>query len=426
MRKVLMVSFFFPPLGGPGAQRSVKLAKYLPRFGWEPVVLTSSSKDYYAFDRSLFDDLPESIQIVRTSILDMLPVYEWLYKFRLDALARYLKDREASFLLPDKRCGWIPHAYWSGLKTITSQKISALFTTSEPYSSHLIGLFLKLRTGIPWIADFRDVWSDSNEIKKTRFRSVLHRYLEKAVLKYADKVVSTSEQTNAILSKKWSDSKDKFVSIPNGYDEEDIAPLRRIPQQTGKCIILYTGITSGRHTAFECFFRAIRKLLDGQRIRREDIEIRCIGIPPSAQCIKDSGLHDIVTTPGYVEHKEVIRHFAEATILLLVVTAIQGGHAIPGKTFEYMATGRPILALVPPDGAAADVVRRSNTGRIIHPNNTEEIAHALEQYYQEWKRLGRVDTYPNRSYIEQFERKRIAERFAKILDSLPASNKPKE
>ena len=208
-----MVSFYFPPLGGGGVQRSVKLVKYLPLYGWEPVVLTSSCKDYYAFDKSLFEDLPKTLKIVRTPLWDMLPVYEWLYKFRLNALAHYLREREAYFMVPDKRCGWIPHAYEAGLKAITLQKINALFTTSEPYSSHMIGLFLKLRTGIPWIADFRDEWSDNTEYQKTYLHTKLHKYLEMLVLKNADIIISTSKQITDILSKKLPHSTEKFITI---------------------------------------------------------------------------------------------------------------------------------------------------------------------------------------------------------------------
>lgn len=417
---VLMVAFFFPPLGGAGVQRSVKFAKYLPRSGWQPVVLTSNSQRYHALDPTLQAEVPETVQVIRTAIWETGPVYEWLYKLRLDPLARWLRGREAGFLLPDNRIGWLPFAYTAGLRAIQSERVDVIFTTSAPYTAHLIGWALKQRTGKPWVADFRDEWLELPHLGWTGLRRTSVARMERAVLSGADVISVTTDRIGALLADKVG-AANKVWTIPNGYDEEDFAEAaaRGVRGREGKFVITYTGSLYPPQSPTS-FLHALARLIRDEQGFGLDAEVRFIGPGVERSTIDALGLDGIVyTTQQSIPHLDALTELLSASVLLLIHSTARGPYVVPGKIFEYLRAGKPILALVPPDSVAAGMVHDIGAGVVVAPEDIEQICEAVGRYYRRWK-AGTLTTSPRRELVQQYDRQRTARQLADAFESLTA------
>jgi glycosyltransferase involved in cell wall biosynthesis len=233
-RRVLLVAYYFPPLGGAGVQRSLKFAKYLPELGWQPTVLTCSTGMRYTQDPSLTADIPAGLQVERASVLE-----PWRPLLRSHRLTLFL-NRWLS--LPDRQIGWFPLAYRKGLKWLRGGFFSAIYTTAAPYTAHLLGLRLKRATGLPWIADFRDEWTQNPSLPNP---SPLYRRLnktwERQVLTEADRVLSVSEPITEGLQKLVEPTqRGKFHTLTNGYDPADF-PAQSENRSSQKFTVVYTG-----------------------------------------------------------------------------------------------------------------------------------------------------------------------------------------
>ena len=365
-RKVLIVSLRFPPHGGGSVQRTAYLVKYLPSFGWQTHVLTGPADIYGTQDPSLLSILPPGASITRTRCIDGSSLIRLLAKLRLARVAKI-------FTMPKLDSGWIPYAYHAGKRILSEGEYDLIYSSSYPMSSHIVAYLLKKRTKLAWVADCQDEWSFNPHLK---YRTELHKWiafrLDRLVLNAADRVVTTSPGHTEAFSKRFpSPVADKYVTITNGFEEDDFS-LRSSPAHVRKfqgLTIAYVGsLYSYRNVA--PFMTAVRELVDEGAIPSEEIVILFVGETGRAE-FTGFQKRGIVRKLGHVSHKEAIAHMQAADVLLLIMSRQRSN--IPAKLFEYLASGQPILALIPPDSPAAHIVRETKTGIVVDPGDTGQI-----------------------------------------------------
>lgn len=415
-KNLLMIAYFFPPLGGAGSLRPLKLAKYLPEFGWKPIVLTVRNPDwYYAQDPALLDELPKDILVFRTNMIRAAWVYRILNPLRLSGADRWIRRW---LLHPDPQAGWIPSALACGEYLFRHYNIKAIYSTSAPLSCHLAAGLIKYKTRLPWIAEFRDEWFENPDTPyPTHWHKRWHFRMEKKIVRYADHVMAVAPGFCELL-KKHDSTPNKITTTLMGFDPDDFktdkAPLKPY-KKAGKFTIAFSGLFYGSFPPTR-FLNAVSSLIDEKRISSKNIQILFVGAnSPQESRFKD--IHGISTFTGFVSHKQSIDIIRSCDALLLLLSKERGGFVIPSKTYEYMAAGRPILALVPPEGEAASLIRKTNTGVVADFEDTEAIKSAFMQLYNDWAHQN-ISLTPDPHQIEQFNQRRLIRGVADLLNQI--------
>lgn len=388
-------------MAGAGVQRPLKFAKYLPEFGWEPIILTVKGREYYEKDETFLKEIPSYITIKRTKSFENSHIPN-------------------TILIPDRKIGWLPFAYHTGLKTIEQYKIDVIYSTSGPYTSHLIGYLLKKKTGLPWIADFRDEWTQHPYIKyKTSFHKKINRWLEKKILLDADEVISVSEPiTMGLRNLIEEEDHNKFHTITNGYDKNDFLIEKNNNDRIFK--ITYVGSFYGLRTP-KHFFDAIDLLWAEKKINPNDFKIVFVGTPFH---MNHQFPDNLIQSIGYVTHIEALNYMMNSTVLLLVMPNDKAKNAYTGKIFEYIASGKSILALVPKEGVAAELINETKTGLVTDPEDAEQIKNAILYLYTQWHKDNLI-IEPRWDLINKYERKILTKNLSSILDDCILNRKSK-
>src|SRR5499426_3095690 len=416
-RRLLFIAYQFAPSLEMGARSCAQIARYLPLYGWSPVVLTAQEKyieeRYRGSDGELAElGLPDAI--VRTRLLPHpLDFYRWLKS----ALRRKPQDAGgmgaietagedskppgakgklrrlilSALTIPDIYTGWILPAIVAGLKAARESKAEQIFSSGPYWTNHLVGLALSYLTGLPWTAHFRDPWITGNwQAPTSSLATRLNKWLEHIVVTRATAVVSVTEEHSAAFRQSYPRlPADKFFTVPNGYDngewEESPAETRRESEE--KFLIAYTGKFYIERDP-RPLFRALRTLIDSGEIDCEKLQVDLVGWcessegRPVREMAAELGLSDCVNILGPRSRPETIRRMTRADLLLLLSERfiIQ----IPGKTYEYLRAGRPILALTP-ESALADFMRRTGAGWVVNPKDDDGVLGAVRERYQQWK-----------------------------------------
>jgi glycosyltransferase involved in cell wall biosynthesis len=416
-RRLLLVSYYYPPLAGPGVFRPLRLSKYLPRLGWEVTVLTVRAGVRALKDPSLVAEVPPEVRVERTASVEPRTALLALLKLGLrGAVARI----EPWLMLPDDQRGWCPFAVRRGKNLLRALRHDAVLTTAGPYSAHLVGLALRQAVGIPWIADFRDEWTTNPYLADrypTRWHRRYNRMLERRVVATADRVVAVSRPwLEAIRESAGVADDGRFTVMPNGYDGEHFPAAPAPPPDRFR--IVYTGTFYG-HRSPTTFLEAVRRLLADGRIPREEIEVVLIGhgVAVGGHGVELPGIPDgVVRIVPQRPYLEAVAALQRAAALLLVVPRAGGAGNHTGKLFGYLASGRPILTLAPEPNVAADLVRASRSGIVVPPDDVGAVAAALERLHRAWKR-GEAPN-PDRSIVEAYEASRQAADWRDLLDAL--------
>ncbi len=415
MKKVLIIANQFPPMGGSGVQRSVKFVKHLRSFGYEPVVFTREVGNMLLKDETLLKDVPEGVKIVRT------PAKECT---ELKGVMRIPGKVLGKVMIPDSARLWAEGSKKAVINLIKEEGIDLIYTTSAPYSDHLLGIYIK-RTmpQIKWVADFRDEWTNNPYTLDNPYnpiRTNIEKKMEYSVLTEADALITNTPVMRRNFVENNSLKGDNFYTIPNGYDVEDFADYDLSKRQNNKMTLVYTGALYGRRKP-DTFFQALKELKEEGKLDGDKILVRLIGNyhKDKLQAQIDSyGLTNQFEIVGYVPHNVCIKHQLDSDVLVLIEGCGRGSDAFyTGKIFEYMNTGRPVLAVLPQKGAAADLVRESKIGIVAHTENVEAIKSAVKDYYDKWCE-GKLDFQPDRQVIERFERKELTKKLAEVFDSL--------
>lgn len=429
MPRALLVTYEFPPMGGVGVQRVTKLAKYLPAAGWNVSVLTVEDPPSAMRDERLLDELPESVKIHRAWSLEPTRVLQAVRRMREGTLTQaasvrgysglppwVIRSVQAAFI-PDEKRLWRGRARRAGLDAVSHDGIEAIVSSGPPYTAHLIALDLARRTGHPWVADFRDPWVGNYFFKPpTPFHESRQRHWERRVVLAASAVAVVSEPMAQDLRGRYPElPENHFVLIPNGFDPADM-PLFAAPASSGPMTIAYLGSFQGAVSPF-VFFEGLRQAIDSGEIPRGAVRVRVIG-PVSDEVTATAeacGLAKSVEQTGFLPHKDALARTATADVLLLVLPPGPAGRPIvTGKLPEYLGLGRTVLALAP-DGAAADIVRRASAGPIVDPSDPAAVAAAITRLYRARAQGGPLPV-PAPDIVAEFDRRRQAELFARLLD----------
>lgn len=421
-KKVLIITYYWPPSAGSGVQRWLKFAKYLPEFGWEPVIFTPENPDFDLKDESLLNEINPQLEVIKFPIWEPYGVFRTFKKEKLTDTSKVLEKKKKSFsdksaiwlranvLIPDPRIFWVKPSV-EFLKDLVEQgQFNAVITTGPPHSLHLIGLGLKKKTGINWLADFRDPWS------KWEFLDTLpmldwvkkrHEKLENEVLKAADNITTISPTFQNDFEKL---SKRKVHLLTNGYDPEDLPKNWNSTVSNQETIeILYTGVIDAIRNPlpFIQAFQETFKSSDQKAI------LRFVGKVSEAvinHISEDPWLKDHVKLEGYVSHEKVFDFYQKAHLLLLILTDTKNAKGnIPGKLFEYLSTGRPVLALGDPEGDSSAILTSCHGGKVISHTDMRGIKDFLINFQPQ-------SEYKVSKKVEHYSRKNLSQQLAKILD----------
>lgn len=448
MLKVLMIAHAFPPMGGPAVQRTSKFAKYLPQAGWLPLVLTiNDDAARYRRDRdlSLLEEFPSDGKIYRTRSVEPHRLYARVLSWQRERRrqentkegtpasrrrplgkafghsSRMLKDLWwACFCVPDARIGWLPFALVKGFSIIRSDKVDLIYSTSDPFSGHLIGYLLSRLSGRPWVADFRDPWTQDITYRDVgRLRQKIDEGLEFLFLSRAHRVVVVSRSMGENLIKKYPTiTSRKVVTITNGYDKDDFCLPTLSVQRSDKLTITYTGRFNAYKQRSPAFLQALRALLDDHPELENKVEARFAGVfgEENESLVKQLQLGNVVKPLGYLIHRDSVKELLRADSLLLTIRAEKGAEVlVSGKIFEYLAARKPILALVPA-GEAARLVQSTKAGIVIPPGDVEAIKQAIYQFYRQYE-AGSLRLEENRM-TDQFTRENLTGKLAALFSEL--------
>lgn len=418
MKKVLILANQFPPMGGSGVQRTLKFVKYLPEFGIKAIVVT---KKYAGdlVDESLVGEIPKDTKIYR------LKAYETVEnKGPLRLPIKFLGTRLTP---PDGEYFWYYFNRKEVADIVKKEKVDCIYSTSYPYSDHLLGLYLKRKfPHISWIVDFRDEWTNNpyyadNFYKQLKYRR--ERRQEAQVTSECDFLIANSKFMLDNFIKDTPKLKNHSTFIPNGYDEEDFSGLVNKRGGGDKFIITHTGSLYGKRNLTE-FLEGLKLAIGADQIDKEKIEIRLVGNIHQTMVEEYATKYDLggrLKRCGYMPHRDSIQMLYNSDILLLIIGKVEGAENFySGKIFEYIRADRPVLALVPEKGAAAQVIRETNCGKVVDPDNIKGISQALIEYYKEWGQ-GQTSHKPDWARIEKYSRKSQAGELAKIIQDLSKS-----
>lgn len=413
MKKVLMVAHQFPPVGGSGVQRSAKFAKYLPLYGWEPVVLTRDKGKMVLRDESLLKELPEDMEIIRTPAYD-LTVLPWVFS----KVGKFIAWK---ILIPDGEVLWMKKAVRTCLERIEEGDIDVLYTTSSPYSDHLLGLEVKKHyPDLFWLTDFRDEWTNNPYFSHRISRMKKEREMEKEVLKRADVLVTNTPimKENFVRLNPGLDLETRMHVIPNGFDTEDFENLGHKKTKNSQFTITYTGALYGRRKP-DLVLEAVGNLVRRGKIQKDRIRIRFIGSfkhDVLENLINKNGLDGSVDTISYMEHDECIENMMASDAMLLIEGGGPGSEAFyTGKIFEYIQTNNPILAAIPENGAAAMLIRNTRTGIVCDWADVEAIEKGFLEMYESWEK-GECIIDPNYEEIARYDRKALTKDLAELFN----------
>ncbi len=413
MKHILMVAYHYPPeASSSGVLRTLKFSKYLPQHGWTPHVLTLRESLYPVRDGALLKDVPQEVVVHRTWALDS--------SRHLAVRGRYL----AALSVPDRFVSWLPFGFACGLRVIRQAGIQALYSTSPQPTAHLIAAALKLATGLPWVADFRDPWIEDGIYPRpgsARYR--IESALESFVVRHASRVTVTTEHFRRAMLARYPDlSPDHVIAVFNGYDEEDFVGLGVMTTPDDEFEILHTGgVTPDFRDPFP-LLRAVKSCMDRGLLDRERVRITFLGggsyvsSTGLLEGVRNLGLGNIVRVIDRLSYRASLQRATGAAVLLLLQASDDTRCLIPAKAFEYLRSGRPILALTF-EGATADLVRDCGRGLVVDPRNSQALESAVVTLYQRW-RAGMVSDATAPFAVRRFERAALTAEFAAILDNV--------
>lgn len=419
MRNVLIIAYYFPPLGLSGVQRIAKLAKYLPENGWHPVVLTAEPGGYFAFDASLLAEVEAAgVEIHRTPSLDPT---RWLGRRRPirmpnEARRRWWARVNHLVFVPDSRVGWYPWAVREGKRLLRARRFDAILSSAPPYTGHLVGASLSRWSGLPLLVDFRDDWlGNPRHVYPTPLHRRLHARLERRVVRASRRVTTINDHIcRALSARTGGPGAPPFSVLPQGFDPDDFT-REPAPRTPGRMRLLYAGVFYDVQTP-DPFLRALALLLERRPMLRDQIEAFFVGLvpEPSVALARSLGLSEVVHLAGYLPHAETVAHLQAADVLWMTVGRRAGAEGIStSKLFEYMGSRKPILALVP-EGTVREALAPYGAAVVAPPDDVEAIAGALEGLWERWH----AGTLPaaEASYVRQFDRRVLAAKWAGWLD----------
>ncbi|HUX54588.1 MAG TPA: glycosyltransferase [Williamwhitmania sp.] len=435
LRRVLVMTYYWPPAGGAGVQRWLKFVKYLSMMGWEALVYTPLNPEIPVEDRSLLDEIPPGTTIIKTPIREPYNFYKRFVGMKSTdrVAANFISDGSkpsfaqkvsvwirGNFFIPDPRIFWVGPSVRFLKEMLVEDPVDLIVTSGPPHSMHLIGRRLKKSLGIPWVADFRDPWTNIDfyhELMLTSIADSIHHRLERKVVQMADLVITVNKAMEEDFLSKGAKS---VVVISNGFDEADMVESTAVFGD--KLSFVHIG-TLGETRNPLAFWTALGELVREQPSIAEHILVKLVGKVDHSvtQVVEKNELGNLVEYVTYIPHMEAIKEQRNAGVLLLLVNNTPTAKGIvTGKLFEYLATGRPILAIGPKDGEMADILHQTKAGKIFDFGEVNEIKQyivgALEQF-----RKGLLVVEPQG--LAPYSRKELTRKLAQVMEQVVEQHK---
>ena len=420
--KVLIVTYYWPPAGGSGVQRWLKFVKYLRDFNIEPVVYTVKNPNYPHVDETLAKDVPQGIEIVRHPIFEPNNFLVKSGKKKKKEVAfqnpnpsfvgKILQYIRINYFVPDARKFWIKPSVRFLKKYLSQNKIDAIITTGPPHSLHLIGLKLKEQLNIKWIADFRDPWTDiyyNSSFKMSQRTMKRHEKLENKVLELSDHVITTNFHLNDLFSQRTTTP---VSLITNGYDDEAAKTKRTQPNEGFS--LDYIGYLPQESDPL-ALWQAVSELCEEHTDFQKEIRINLTGDINKIvlQSIRKYGLDSVTQIEGYVTHQKAVEMQHSANVLLILIAkSDQSKQITPGKIFECLQAKRPILAVGPTDGGAANILKDTEAGSIFDYNDKEGIKKFIFTLYKQYQK-GNLEVHSKN--INRYHRKELTRKLASVI-----------
>ena len=427
-RRVLLVAYYVPPAGGPAVQRILQFIEYLEEAGWTPEVLTVREGAYPNRDASLLADIPDTVRVHRTPSLDPLAVYQALRGGEdnlpagsmgaedpswLEWAARWIR---ANIFLPDARVGWWPFAVWRGRRLLQNGRFDAVLTSGAPHSVHLIGRSLHRGDGTPWVADLHDPWTDISyydEFPRTGWARRRDEALERSVLMEADAVTSVSPSWADLFAGK---AVNRYAVVENGIDLSDFEGVAGTVDAATFTLAHVGKLYASRNPT--ALWRALASLRAEEKIPKLRVRLTGSVDPAVRKSIRAHDLGSIVEVESFVPHEEALRRMASSTLLLLVIESFaQADGMITSKLYEYLATGRPVLGVGPPDGDAQALLDRHGAGAMAGWDDAERVREIVLSHYEAWAE-GTPKAGASRSALAPHTRQAQTQRMAEVLDAV--------
>jgi len=423
MKKVLILTYYWPPAGGSGVQRWLKFVKYFRDFGIEPIVYTVENPNYPIKDESLLKEVPENIEVLKQPIWEPNNIFKIFNKKKTESagflnpnpsvFGKLLQYIRANYFIPDARKYWVNPSVNYLKKYLKSTKIDVVITTGPPHSLHLIGLKLKKELNINWIADFRDPWTEIDyfhQLPLTNRAIKRHHFLEKEVLKNANSVLVVGNTMN----QKYSKFNKNVKTITNGFDGKIKGSEIKLDSEF---TLTHIGLMNADRNP-KILWEVLSEIINENIEFSNDFKLKLIGK------VDDSIVHDIskyeltknVEFINYVSHNKVIEFQKKAQVLLLIVNNVPSANQIiTGKIFEYLMAKRPILAIAPINGDLAEIVNKTNSGFVIGFSERDQLKKTILDLYSRFKNEKLIVNSKN---IEQFHRRELTKKVSEIINSI--------
>lgn len=423
-RRLLVVVYYFPPMGMSGVQRIAKLVKYLPAHGWDPTVLTVEPGGYFAFDADLLSEVEAAgVRIVRTGSVDPTRGFGNRQEVRhpTEARRRFLSSVSQALFIPDNKIGWYPAAVRRGRTLFAEARFDAVMSSAPPYTAHLVARSLAQAFGVPLITDFRDDWvGNPRHTYPTPWHRRIHSWLEHRVLQSSRLVTIINPVIRDALAARNPDMPTPlFQVVPQGFDAEDYthpAPVERPAEEPFR--LVYTGVFYDAQTPGP-FLEGLARF----RARRPEAVVQAsfFGLFPAGEQdrIVQLGLSDVVRVGPYLTHRDAMREVEASDVAWLTVGKREGAEQIStGKLYAYMGARKPILALVP-DGAARSTLLGYGAAVFAEPDQPDEIARSIGSLYDAW--LAGSLPMPNPAFVAAHDRNLLASQVVNLLNGLVES-----
>ena len=438
-KKILIISYYWPPAGGPGVQRWLKFVKYLPDFGWEPTVFIPENPSYPIVDETLQKDVPKNLKMIKTKIWEPYQLAEKFGKDNKKFKAGQFDVGEnqswkaklsifvrGNFFIPDARVFWVKPSVEFLEKYLRANHYDVLVTTGPPHSLHLIGLNLKKKLpDLKWIADFRDPWTEISyykHLKLTKIADKMHRKLESEVFKNADVTLATSYTDAENFRKKGANA----FCITNGFDvdasttlsmTEENSKTLPLSNSNTKFTLSYIGVLEQLRNP-EILWETLNDLVSQNENFAKDFELKFVGRLDDKilQKIESSALKNNLTNLGYQTHDVALKHMQNSTVLLITNFPQESSKGIiPGKIFEYLATGKTILSFGPKDADVEKILNETKAGKHFGYEEKENLKKFILESYENWKS---ETLNQNAENIEQFSRKNLTQKLVDLMNKI--------
>ncbi|MEK7249086.1 MAG: glycosyltransferase family 4 protein [Bacteroidota bacterium] len=423
-RRVLVVAYYFPPMGLSGVQRTLKFVKYLPQYGWKPTVLTVEPGGYFAHDDSLLKELEGcDVEVVRTKAAGPGKVFAKKGTVRLpsERWRKFLSRVSDTFFIPDNKIGWKRKAVAKALALHKITPFDMIFATAPPFTDFLIGAEIKSRINKPLVFDYRDPWVEyPHKFYPTPFHKLRSSRLQRHALKASSHVVTTNRRVKELLIKRYGFlSYNDIEIIPQGYDPEDfkgcmVPEAEGVIPKSNKMRITYAGVFwEDRVPTY--FLHALHTLFQEQPLLRGRIEALFIGKfrKENTKLVEKLGLNDTVKVVDYLPHRQCVNNLVASDVLWMIVGDEVGS---PGKTYEYIGARKPILGCVP-DGFLKQTILEAG-GKVTAPNDVVGIKRAIEEFYRQHEE-GKLQG-PSVEVAEKYNRVKLTGQLVKVFESLLA------